>query len=166
MIPTKIALIGMPSAGKTSFSKILASKLGYKIIDLDHMVEEKEGTSIANILEEKGAEYFLGVEYSFLQELSPDEKVVISTAGSMIYHDQSMEWLKKNSTICFVDTEFLVIEQRLSVAPKAIVGLKEKGLAKLWEERIPVYKKWADIIVETKDKDSSQVVDEIISKLK
>jgi shikimate kinase len=165
MTPTKIALIGMPSAGKTSFSKTLASKLGYKIIDLDHMVEEKEGQSLIAVLEEKGSEYFLNMEYSFLRNLLPDEKVVISTAGSIIYHDQAMEWLKKNTTICFIDTELSVIEQRLSVAPKAIVGLKEKGLAKLWEERIPVYKKWADITVETQGKDSSQVVDEIISKL-
>lgn len=155
----------MPSAGKTTVGKSLATKLEYRIIDLDHMVEEKEDKTLITVLEEKGGKYFLDMQYSFLQELPLDEKVVISTAGSIIYQEQAMEWLKANSTICFIDTEFAVIEKRLSETPKAIIGLKEKGLHKLWEERIPVYKKWADICIETEDKDSSKVVDEIITKL-
>lgn len=166
VLPNKISLIGMPSAGKTTIAEALVEKLGYKTIDLDSMVEEREGRSLIEILEEKGGKYFLDIENSFLQSLLPEEKVVISTAGSIIYHDEAMKWLKANSTICFVDTEFSVIEQRLTVKPKAIVGLKEKGLQTLWEERIPVYKSWADISVVTGGKNSEQVADEIISKLK
>jgi shikimate kinase len=76
-----------------------------------------------------------------------------------------MNWLRANSRICFIDSDFSVIEQRLSVKPKAVIGLKEKGLRKLWDERIPIYKKWADISVSTHGKDLARIADEIISRL-
>ena len=59
MTPNKISLIGMPSAGKTTVGKSLATKLGYKVMDLDDMVEEKEGKTLITVLEEKGGKYFL-----------------------------------------------------------------------------------------------------------
>lgn len=162
----KLSLIGMPSSGKSTLAKEVARILAWRSIDLDHMVEEKEGESLIATLEKKGGKYFLDMEYSFLQELQPDENVAISTAGSIIYHDKAMKWLKENTTICFIDTELAVIEERLAKMPKAVVGLKEKGLQKLWDERIPVYKKWADISVETKGKSTTEVAEEIITKFK
>jgi shikimate kinase len=161
----KISLIGMPSAGKTSVAKVLAFKLGYEMYDLDSMVEKQEQRSLIEILEKEGAEYFLNIEYSFLEQLPPERKVIISTAGSIIYHDKAMDWLKANSTICFIDTELSVIEDRLAIKPKAVVGLKEKGLQMLWNERIPVYKKWADIHTCTGNFSIEEIVDDVILKL-
>lgn len=161
----KISLIGMPSVGKTTIGKALAKQLGYIHVDLDSMVEKKEGQSLIEVLNEKGGKYFLDMEYAFLQELLPDQKVVISTAGSMIYHDLAMKWLKENTAICFIETSFEIIEQRLKAEPKAIVGLKEKGLQVLWDERIPVYKEWADMTVSALGKNSDDVAREIMSKL-
>ena len=155
----------MPSAGKSTIGKELAEKLGYSFMDLDHMVEEKEGQSLISILETKGGPYFLDIEYSFLRQVKNDEKVVISTAGSIIYHAPAMEWLKNNTKVIYINTPLEIIEKRLAEKPKAVVGLKEKGLAKLAEERIPVYTKYADSIVDTTNKEPAQVIEEIISKL-
>ncbi len=165
MLPNKISLIGMPSAGKTVIAEELANKLLYKHIDLDSIVEEREGRSLIDILETDGGKFFLDIENDVLHALKTDEKVIISTAGSIIYHDEAMNWLRSNSRICFIDSDFSVIEQRLSVKPKAVIGLKEKGLRKLWDERLPIYKKWADISVSTHGKDLAQIANEIISRL-
>lgn len=161
---TKITLIGMPSSGKTTVAKSLAKQLGYVFIDLDHMVEEKEGKSIAQIFEENGVTYFLDMQYSILQNLPSDQNTVISPAGSIIYHDLAMKWLKENTSICLIETSFETIEQRLIVYPKAIAGLKEKGLQTLWNERMPVYKQWADVSVESLDKNPEDIAQEINSK--
>ncbi len=165
MEKVKISFIGMPSSGKTTIARELALKLGFRFMDLDHMVEEKEGDSLISILEAKGGPYFLNIEYSFLKELTPDERVVISTAGSIIYHKEALEWLKNNTFVIYIDTSIDVIERRLAEKPKAVVGLKEKGLVKLAQERIPVYQSSAQLIISTKDKDLERVVAEIISKL-
>lgn len=164
-MPPKISLIGMPSSGKSTIAKALATKLGYSHADLDHMVEEKEGISLIQVMETKGAQYFRDMEYSFLQSISSDEKIVISTPGSAIYHEPMMEWLKVNTIICCIEEDFAVIEERLKHTPKAISDLKEKGLQKIWEERAPVYKKWANFSVEAKGRDVNAIVEEIITKL-
>lgn len=166
MLPTKISLIGMPSAGKTTISEHLAKAIRYNSIDLDHMVEEKENQSLIKVLEDKGGRYFLDMEYGFLKDLKENETVVIGTAGSIIYHEEAMKWLKDNTKIIFIDTDLDIIKERLSKTPKAIVGLKEKGLDTLWEERLPVYRKWADIEISTHDKNIEQIVLEIQDKIK
>ena len=165
MFPNKISLIGMPSSGKTNIGRALADKLGYDFFDLDSMVEQKENKSLITILEENGAQYFLNIECSFLTELKPDKRVVISTAGSIIYHNEAMNWLKTNSVICFIDTDYKIIESRLLDKPKAVVGLKEKGLKRLWDERLPVYRDWSDFKIKTDSKDIKILVDEIITRL-
>ncbi len=91
MLPVKISLIGMPSSGKSTVVKIIASKIGYNHVDLDDTVGEKEGMSLIQVMEAKGAQYFRDIEYEFLENISPDEKVVNSTPGSAIYHEPMMK---------------------------------------------------------------------------
>jgi shikimate kinase len=165
MPPNKTSLIGMPSSGKSTIAKMMAEKLGYLYMDLDHMVEEKEGMSLIEVMERKGAQYFRDMEHEFLSTIPKEEKVVISTPGSAIYHELMMEWLKANTFIICIEEEMSVIEERLAHTPKAISDLKEKGLQRLWEERMPVYKKWADVIIQTNGRSASDIADECISKL-
>lgn len=160
---TKISLIGMPSAGKSTVGAELAKKLNCRFLDLDHMVEVKENESLISILEKKGGKFFLDIEYKFLLEIEDNESVVISTAGSIIYHQEAIEWLKIYTTVVFLDTPLTTIESRLSQKPKAVVGLKEKGLERLWNERIPIYNKYADITITTVGKTTEEIVNEIIS---
>lgn len=163
---TKISLIGMPSSGKSTIAKIVASKLGFKHVDLDYMVEEREGMNLIEIMQSKGAQYFRDIEYGFLQSIPLDENVVISTPGSSIYHEPMMKWLKDNTKIFYIDEELKNIQERLKHTPKAISDLKEKGLHKLFEERVPVYRRWADFIIEVKGRDMEVLADEIVHNIR
>ena len=98
-----------------------------------------------------------------MQEIDKTRRFVISTAGSIIYHDNAMKWLKENSSIIFLDASLSVIDSRLKKEPRAIVGYKEKGLSRLYEERIPIYRKWADHTIITDDKTPEMISSEIIS---
>lgn len=165
MLPDKISLIGMPSSGKSTIAKALSERMEYLYVDLDHMVEEKEGMSLIEVMEKKGPEYFRDVEYGFLQAISSTEKVIISTPGSSIYHEPMMLWLKANTFIVCIEEEISAIEERLAHTPKAVSDLKEKGLKRLWQERMPVYKKWADVCIKINGRSVLDIVDECILKL-
>ena len=160
--PDKIAFIGMPSSGKGTVGKELAEKLNYGFIDLDTMVEQKEGDSLINVMNTKGAEYFRSMEYDFLMEIKLDAKVVISPAGSIILKAEAIDWLSKNTFLIFLNTPFNVIEERLAIKPKAVFGLKDRGLKSIWDERMPLYKEYADLIVSTEGKGAEQITNEII----
>lgn len=161
----KITLIGMPSSGKTTIGEFLSKKIGYEFLDLDIMVEEKEGKSLIEVMNEKGADYFRNMEYDFLREIKEDQNVVISPAGSIIFQEQALDWIMQNTFVIFLDTPLDIIETRLREQPKAVAGLKERGLLSIWEERQPLYLKSADETVDTKDKNVFDVVNDILLKI-
>lgn len=152
----------MPWAGKTTTALALAKKLGYEFIDLDHEVEKFENSNLIDIMNSKGADYFRAKGFEFLKNIESNSKIVISPAGSVIYNQDSMDWIKENSLVVFLNTPFNVIEERSKLEPKAVANLSERGLQSIWEERIPMYQTYADLIINTQDKTVDQIVGEII----
>lgn len=161
----KIALIGMPSTGKTTVGSVLAQKLGCSFLDLDSMVEQIEGASLIQVMERKGAEYFRDMEYGLIKDLPRDERVVISPAGSIIFQKDAVAWIRENTFCVFLNTPFEVIENRLRSEPKAVAGLKERGLKSIWDERMPLYHELASAVVTTEGKDPETIAEEIVSLL-
>lgn len=161
----KISLIGMPSSGKTTIGEALAKKLSFDFIDLDTMVELREGISLIDVMNAKGADYFRNMEYDFLKEISSDKKIVISPAGSIIFQKDAMKWLEDNTFIIFLNTPLRIIEQRLAEKPKAVAGLSERGLQSICDERMPIYNKHANYTIDTDNKTIDEVVNEIYLKL-
>lgn len=134
----------MPAVGKSTIAVHLGANRKLPVIDLDKRIEEAEGTDLITVLKTKGADYFLNKQFEILQQLTPEQKIVISTPGSMIYHEEAMQWLSANTTIFHLDAPLDVIKQRLAEQAKAIVGLDEKSIDELHQERMPVYRKWSD----------------------
>lgn len=143
-----ITLIGMPGAGKSTIGKMLARKLKFRFVDLDILIKEKEGRSHAKILEEDGAKELLRLEN--LHTLDSDlSKTVFSPGGSIIYSKPAMEKLEKETSVFYLDMPLGKIRRRLgkNLNTRGIVGLKEKGLEGLFNERAPLYKKYAHYII-------------------
>ncbi len=161
----KITLIGMPSAGKTTIGSALAIKLGFDYFDLDIMVEQREGKSLIEVMNTKGADYFRDMERDILNEVNPESKAVISPAGSIIFQKEAMDWILKNSFVVFLNTPLDIIDERLNVTPKAVAGLKERGIQSIYDERLPIYKKFAQLTIDTENKSIEQVIKEIVDNI-
>lgn len=140
-----VTLIGMPGAGKSTIGKLLAERLRYKFVDLDILIKEKEGRSHTDILENDGEVKLLKLENDYTLGLD-FSKTVFSPGGSIIYSPKAMEKLKSDTTIFYLEMPIGKIRKRLGIGleKRGIVGLAEKGLQKLFEERTPVYKSYAD----------------------
>ncbi len=156
----------MPSAGKTTVGMALAKKINYEFRDLDSMVEEKEKESLIEVMNKKGPDYFREMEYRFLLDLKPEEHMVISPAGSIIYLAKAAKWIQKESFVVFLNTPFDLIEKRLLETPKAVAGLAERGLKSIWDERMPIYSKICNVEIDTSNKSVDEVVNEIIKVIK
>ena len=156
----------MPSSGKSTIGKIVAERTGLFFIDLDAEIERQEGKGLIEVLAEKGGIFLLDAEYEILKTLDPAISTIISPAGSIIYHPGAMKWLKGNSYIIFIDAPLHKIKERLEITPKAILGLKEKGLEKLFEERYPEYVKFADVTIEANGKELEDIITEAITIIK
>ena len=143
-----IILIGMPGVGKSTLGSALAKKLKYNFIDTDILIQKKVGKPIPQIIKEKGIDNVIQIENEVNSNIKV-EKSIIATGGSVIYGKTAMDNLKKIGKIIYLKQEFGTISKRINnVKERGIILRKNQTLKDLYNERIPLYEKYADIIIE------------------
>ena len=129
-----IVLIGMPGVGKSTVGVILAKVLGYHFVDADLVIQEQEG--------------FIAVENRINSQIE-EEKAVIATGGSVVYGKEAMRHLSEIGTIIYLKLGYEELDRRLNnLQGRGVVLRKGQNLKELYEERIPLYEKYADLTVE------------------
>ena len=160
-----ITLIGMPGSGKSYIGKILSESLGYKLIELDTIMEEQLKLPLQQILDKIGENAFLELqEKDAILHTNTQNSLVISPGGSIVYSDGAMHHLKNVSSIIYLKTRLETVQKRIADTPRGIVGLKEKTLEQLYEERTKLYEKWADIVLDA-ERDAGEIIKDIKSML-
>lgn len=155
-------LIGMPGAGKSTVGVILAKVLGYGFVDADLVIQEKEGKLLHEIIEEVGADGFIEVENRINSQIQA-KRSVIATGGSVVYGAEAMEHLKKDGIVVYLSLPLAHLKKRLSDIRGRGVVLKEgQTLEELYEERVPLYEKYADITVDEQGMDVERTIEKII----
>ncbi len=151
-----IVLIGMPGCGKSTVGIVLAKMLGYRFVDSDLLIQESENRLLSEIIEQEGLDGFNRIE-NRVNAYIDVEKSVIATGGSVVYGKEAMEHLKKIGVVVYIKLPYEEIEQRLGNLEQRGVSIKEnQSLQDLYEERVPLYEKYADVIVEENNMTISQ----------
>ncbi len=156
-----VVLIGMPGCGKSTVGVVLAKTLGYRFLDSDLVIQESENRLLSEMIEEDGLVKFLEIENHINASLNVN-KTVIATGGSVIYGREAMEHFQKTGIIVYIKLPYEEIRHRLGDLAKRGVAIKEgQELRGLYEERVPLYEKYADIIIEENGMTISQTALEI-----
>ena len=158
-----IILIGMPGAGKSTVGVALAKKLGYAFMDADLVIQAREGKLLHEIISEQGVEGFWQVEEE-VNESILTERTVIATGGSAVYGDRAMTHYKGIGKVVYLALPLEDIRERLGDLDERGVTLREgQDLAALYEERIPLYEKYADITINCGKMSIREVVEKIVT---
>jgi shikimate kinase len=158
-----ITLIGMSGVGKSRIGRLLSKRLNYAFIDIDRLIELGNGKKLQELIDCLGDKEFLKLEENVILGIGETANSVISPGGSSIYSERAMNFLKKISKIVFINASLEEIKKRpVDFSERGIVGFKEKGLDKLFEERLPFYKKYADVTIDPKNFNNASIVDMII----
>ncbi|MGI5992482.1 MAG: shikimate kinase [Methanosarcina sp.] len=159
-----ITLIGMAGAGKSTIGRVLAKQLGYNFIDVDLLIKENTGMPLQALIDKQGDLALIKFEEEAILRLNQVDNCVISPGGSVVYSENTMQHLKEISKIIFLNAPFRIIIRRLPNARKrGIVGLRDRSLKELFEERMILYQKYADYSIKLKGKESIQkIVENII----
>ncbi len=161
-----ITLIGMAGAGKSTIGRALAKRLGYTFIDVDQLIRENTGMPLQTLIDKYGDSALIRFEEEAILRLGQVDRSIISPGGSVVYSEKAMEHLKTISKIIFLDTAFRSIARRLPNARKrGIVGLRDRSLKELFEERMVLYEKYADFSIKLKGRENIQEITEKIVEL-
>ena len=137
-----IVLTGMPGSGKSTVGKLLDID-GFTFVDTDEEIEKKCGCSIKELINDKGEKYFRNLETEVIKDISSKNCQIISTGGGAVLRQENVDFLKRNGRIFFLDSDF----SRLCPTDSRPLSDTKEKLEKLYNERIDIYKKTADIIV-------------------
>ena len=137
-----IVLTGMPGSGKSTVGKLISVD-GYSFIDTDEEIEKRCGCTIRELIEEKGEKYFRDVESEVIRDVSSVGCRVISTGGGAVLRHENVYALKRNGKLFFIDASLA----RLSATESRPLSDTNEKLARLYNERIDIYKATADAVV-------------------
>lgn len=160
-----IILIGMPGVGKSTIGVILAKIEGYHFIDADIVIQQQEGRLLKNIIADEGIDGFIEVENRINASIEGGSSV-IATGGSVVYGQEAMEHYKSIGTIVYLKIDYDELKGRLGDIKNRGVVLKEgQNLASLYEERCPLYEKYADITIDETGLNVEQTIERVIAAL-
>jgi shikimate kinase len=144
---SNIILIGMPGSGKSTIGVILAKLTSRGFADTDLLIQTSEGRSLQEIVDTDGYMALRKIEEEILLHLDC-RNYVIATGGSAVYSHAAMERLKKDGFIIFLDVDIATLESRIhDFEGRGLAKRPDQTLADLFEERRPLYRKYADSTV-------------------
>ncbi len=142
-----IVLIGMPGCGKSCMGRALAGKLKMKLVDTDKLIIQRYGKKLQEIIDESGLDEFRRIEEETLLSIEGDN-LIISTGGSAVYSEAAMRHLKSIGKIFYLYCSFETIKERVGdFSKRGIVLNPGQTLMDLYNERAPLYRKYADITI-------------------
>ena len=156
-----IILIGMPGAGKSTVGVVLAKKRGCRFLDSDLLIQEKYDALLHELITKYGTEGFWKIEEEVNASIQV-KRTVIATGGSVIYGPAAMEHFKEIGRIVYLKLSCETIRERLGDLSERGVTLREgQTLQDLYEERVPLYEKYADMVLDCEKKSIREIVTQL-----
>ena len=151
MKKNNIVLIGMPGAGKSTVGVVLAKTAALEFVDTDLLIQKQTGRKLQEIIDNDGIEAFLKIEGEVISKLDCKNSV-IATGGSAVFSESAMNNLSRNGIIVFLDVPLDEIKCRVNnITTRGIAMKPGETLETVYNERLPLYKKYADITVDLAD---------------
>lgn len=162
-----IVLIGMPGSGKSTIGVLLAKAIGKDFMDTDLVLMRQTGRKLQDYLDKEGLDAFLSQENKTILSIACDN-TVIATGGSVVLEKEAMNHLKANdSTVIFIDVDLDELTRRITnIKSRGIAFAPGQTLEDIYEERKPLYEKYADIRIQvSKKQDIEASVEEIVQRI-
>lgn len=161
-----IVLIGMPASGKSTIGVLLAKTIGVGFVDTDLLIQQREHRLLQEIIDTDGIGYFLDTECAAVLDLDC-QNTVIATGGSVVFRAVAMQKLRQNGTVVFLDVSLQTVKRRLNnIKTRGVAADKGQSIDEIFYERLPYYRKYADIVLPADGKTSEEIVSGLIEILK
>jgi shikimate kinase len=147
-----LTLIGFQACGKSTLGKLLADYLQRPFIDSDKWIEKKHPSlSCCEVFTKFGVDYFREVESQIIFSLKYKPPIVLATGGGSLLKPCNGEYLQKNSLLIYLKTDPSILKERIWQRERLPAYLEggdpHQAFIRIYEERIAIYEKWANLSV-------------------
>ncbi|MCL2205166.1 MAG: hypothetical protein FWB82_01415 [Treponema sp.] len=152
-----IVLIGMPGCGKTTIGRLLSEISGKPLIDIDSQIEVAAGKTIPEIFASEGEAAFRRIEADVIKKYGKESGLILATGGGCVTQEENYRRLRQNASVVFITR---------SIEKLARDGrpLSQGNLSNLYEDRLPLYRRFADITV-ANDSDAQTAAMKILTSI-
>jgi shikimate kinase len=162
---SNVVLIGMPGSGKSTVGVILAKQSSRDFIDTDVVIQTMKGESLQDIVDRDGYMALRRIEEETLLGISLRNHV-IATGGSAVYSEAAMLHLKSHGVVVFLDADLPTLKTRIhDFETRGLARSPDQSLDDLYRERLPLYRKYADLVVDcgnlTHEAISAKIMEEL-----
>ncbi|MCS7205063.1 MAG: shikimate kinase [Leptospiraceae bacterium] len=170
----KIALIGPRGAGKSKLSRKLSKKIEWVAFSTDILISyEAGGKTIKEIVEQEGWFSFRNREYEILKKLYTMDRIIIDCGGGILFDvdpytqkeiesQRKIELLKQNSFVIYIQRDLdWLLQKNINNAQRPSLS-QDEDYETLLLRRLPVYKKYANFVLDMKDREIEEGVEEIL----
>lgn len=160
-----VVLIGMPGSGKSTVGVLLAKVLGFGFLDSDLLIQKREGRLLSQVIQQEGIDGFIRIEEEVNAGIE-ERETVIATGGSVIYGARAMEHLRAIGTIVYLSLPLEELRERLgNLKCRGVVLREGQTLEELYEQRVPLYERYADLKVDETGLDVEQTLERLVKAL-
>lgn len=161
-------LVGFMGTGKTAVGKALARRLKMKFVDMDDLIEEREGMKISDIFASKGEPYFRKVEKETVKEVAAQSDLVIAAGGGAVVDEDNVKNLKSNGImVCLTATADKILERTKGHTHRPLLNVSDprEKISELLAKRAEYYAR-ADYRIDTTALSIDEVVNNIMELVK
>ena len=164
-----VFLVGMMGAGKTTLGRALARRLGREFIDTDRLLVERTGVPVTTIFEIEGEDGFRKRESALLREVAARSGCVVATGGGAVLAAENRDAMRRAGTVIYLRARLESLWERLrhdATRPLLATADPRATLAAILEERDPLYREAAHLVVDTGAQAASTLVNRVVTALR
>ncbi len=141
-------MIGMPGSGKSTVGVLLAKALGYGFLDVDLVIQRREGALLQELIDKRGVEAFLDAEEAAVCSVRCREHV-IAPGGSAVCRERAARHLKSLGPVVYLRVPLEELQSRIrNLSTRGIAMEPGQTLADVMAFRAPLYERYADLVID------------------
>lgn len=161
-----IILIGMPGSGKSTVGVVLAKALGLRFLDVDLLIQEREGALLQDLIDSRGVEPFLDLERDAVCSLDC-RGTVVAPGGSCVCREDSIAHMRRLGTVVYLKLSLEAVTGRIrNMASRGIALSPGQTLADVYQYRAPLYERCAHITVPAGGQSLAETIEAVKNALR